>query len=75
MPAWSVPGAQSVSAPRIRAQRINTSCVMLSRPWPTWRMSVTLGGGITIANGSRSPPTRAERAASAVKHPASSHAA
>src|SRR3982751_328089 len=38
-------------------------------------MPVTLGGGITIVYGSRSPPTRSERAASAAKHPASSHAA
>src|SRR3954468_22112366 len=38
-------------------------------------MPVTLGGGITIVYGSRSPPPPSERAASAAKHSPSSHAA
>src|SRR5256714_15638507 len=38
-------------------------------------MPVTLGGGITIVNGTRSPPMRDERVASAAKHSAPSHCA
>jgi hypothetical protein len=36
-------------------------------------MSVTFGGGITIVNGSRSPPARTEREASARNAPFVSH--
>src|SRR5256885_14426940 len=38
-------------------------------------MPVTLGGGITIVTGTRSPPMRDERVASAAKHSAPSHCA
>src|SRR5690349_14179519 len=38
-------------------------------------MSVMFGGGITMVNGSRSPPTRAERDASATKTPFASQCA
>src|SRR5688500_6515033 len=37
--------------------------------------AVTLGGGITLVNGSRSPPSRLERSALAVKIPAFSQRA
>ncbi len=48
MPAWSVPGSHSAARPRIRSNRISTSWMMLLSPCPTWRIAVTLGGGITI---------------------------
>ena len=48
MPAWSVPGSQSVSRPRIRSKRMSASWMVLLSPWPMWRLAVTLGGGIMI---------------------------
>ena len=48
MPAWSVPGSHNASRPRIRSNRISTSCVTLFSPWPMCSTAVTLGGGITI---------------------------
>ncbi len=70
MPAWSVPGCQSVSKPRMRCQRVRTSCRVLLNAWPMWRTPVTLGGGMRTQNvSSRRAP------APAAKAPASSHAA
>ena len=48
MPAWSVPGCQSVSNPCIRFQRIRMSCSVLLKAWPTCSDPVTFGGGIMI---------------------------
>ena len=48
IPAWSCPGCQSVSNPRIRCQRIRMSCSVLLNAWPTCSAPVTLGGGIMI---------------------------
>ncbi len=52
MPAWSVPGSQSAALPRIRSKRIRTSWSVLLSAWPMCSAPVTLGGGITIVNGS-----------------------
>ena len=72
MPAWSVPGTHSASVPAcMRAQRTITSCTVLLSPWPTWSTAVTLGGGMTSVNGSRSPPARRDAPASAPNAPAS----
>jgi hypothetical protein len=71
MPAWSVPGTQSASSPLMRRQRITTSCTVLLSPCPMWSTAVTLGGGMTMVYGSRSPAARRERSAWAVKTPAS----
>ncbi len=54
IPAWSVPGSHSASRPRIRSNRIRTSCSVLLSPWPMWSTEVTLGGGMTMTYGSRS---------------------
>ena len=54
MPAWSVPGIQSVSKPCIRFWRMRMSCSVLFRAWPRCRAPVTLGGGMTIVYGLRS---------------------
>ena len=54
MPAWSVPTTQSASLPCIRAWRVRTSCSVLSSAWPMCSEPVTLGGGMTIVNGSAS---------------------
>src|SRR5256885_14767989 len=59
IPAWSVPGSQSASRPRMRSKRINTSWITLLRPWPVWRIAVMLGGGMTITYGSRDESARA----------------
>src|SRR5947208_7265756 len=48
IPAWSVPGSHRASRPRIRSNRMSTSCVTLFRPWPMCSTAVTLGGGMTI---------------------------
>jgi hypothetical protein len=69
MPAWSVPGCHSVSNPRIRCQRISTSCSVLLNACPICRLPVTLGGGITMQK--LSAPGRAF--APARKAPAASH--
>ena len=34
MPAWSVPGCQSTSLPRMRSKRQSTSCSVLLSAWP-----------------------------------------
>ena len=47
MPAWSVPGCQRVSWPRIRCQRTRMSCSVLLKACPMCSEPVTLGGGIT----------------------------
>jgi hypothetical protein len=54
MPAWSVPTTHSASLPCIRAWRVRTSCSVLSSAWPMCSEPVTLGGGMTIVNGSAS---------------------
>ena len=51
MPAWSVPGCQSTSRPRIRSKRASTSCSVLLSAWPICSEPVTFGGGITMENG------------------------
>ena len=54
MPAWSVPGCHSTSLPRMRSKRASMSCSVLLRAWPICRRPVTLGGGMTMQNGSAS---------------------
>ena len=75
MPAWSVPGTHSASSPAMRRQRMMTSWTALLRPCPTCSTAVTLGGGMTIVNGSRVPPPRVVFAGSAWNSPAASQAA
>ncbi len=53
MPAWSVPGSQSVSNPLIFFQRMSTSWSVAVSAWPRWSEPVTFGGGSTIENGGR----------------------
>ncbi len=48
MPAWSVPGCQSTSRPRIRSNRHRMSCRVLLSAWPICREPVTFGGGMTM---------------------------
>ena len=48
MPAWSVPGCQSTSLPRMRSKRHRMSCSVLLSAWPMWSEPVTFGGGITM---------------------------
>ena len=45
MPAWSVPGCQSTSWPRMRWNRTSVSWMVWSSAWPMCRLPVTLGGG------------------------------
>jgi hypothetical protein len=66
MPAWSVPAIQRTSNPSIRFTRARMSWRGLLGAWPMWSAPVTLGGGMTIVNGSR------PEAGSAVKSPACS---
>ncbi len=51
MPAWSRPGSQSASNPLMRFQRTITSCRVRVKAWPMCSEPVTLGGGMTMANG------------------------
>ena len=55
MPAWSVPGSQSVLKPLIFFQRMSTSWSVAVRAWPRWSEPVTLGGGRTIEKWGREP--------------------
>ena len=48
MPAWSVPGCQSTSRPRMRSKRQSTSCSVLLSACPMCSEPVTLGGGMTM---------------------------
>ncbi len=48
MPAWSVPGCQSTSRPRMRSNRQSMSCSVLLSACPICSEPVTLGGGITM---------------------------
>ncbi len=50
MPAWSYPGCQSVSKPRMRCQRISTSWIEPFSACPMWSSPVTFGGGTQITN-------------------------
>jgi hypothetical protein len=52
IPAWSYPGCQSVSNPRIRCQRISTSWIAPLSAWPMCSSPVTFGGGTQITNDS-----------------------
>ena len=54
--------------PRMRSNRMITSCSVLLSACPMWSAPVTFGGGITITNGL--PPGRA----SGLNEPDSSHA-
>jgi len=51
MPAWSVPGSQRAALPRMRWNRISTSCSVLLSACPMCSDPVTLGGGMTMLNG------------------------
>ncbi len=62
MPAWSVPGCQSVSNPCILFHRIRVSCNVMVNAWPIWSVPVTLGGGIMIVKGFLSLAGCAEKA-------------
>ena len=53
MPAWSVPGSQSVDLPSSRARRMRMSWIVLFNTWPIVSTPVTLGGGITMLYASR----------------------
>ena len=53
MPAWSVPGSQSVLKPLILFHRTRTSCSVAVSACPRWSEPVTLGGGSTIEKGGR----------------------
>ncbi len=57
IPAWSYPGCQSVSKPRIRCQRTRTSWIEPLSAWPMCSSPVTFGGGtqITKVSGRRAP--------------------
>ena len=50
MPAWSYPGCQSVSKPRIRCQRISRSWIEPFSAWPMCSAPVTFGGGTQMTN-------------------------
>jgi hypothetical protein len=50
MPAWSYPGCQSVSKPRMRCQRMRTSCSEPLSACPMCSAPVTFGGGTQITN-------------------------
>ena len=50
MPAWSYPGCQRVSKPRIRCQRISTSWIEPFSACPMWSSPVTFGGGTQMTN-------------------------
>ena len=54
IPAWSIPTTQSASLPCSRAWRMRMSWSVLSSAWPIWSEPVTLGGGMTMVNGSAS---------------------
>ena len=54
MPAWSMPGTQTVFFPCMRARRIMASSIAFVSAWPMCRAPVTFGGGMTIAKGSPS---------------------
>ena len=64
MPAWSMPGCQSTSRPRMRSKRTRMSCSVLLSACPMWSEPVTFGGGMTIENGSApgSAPAPARKA-------------
>ena len=59
IPAWSMPGSQSVSSPDIRCQRISTSMIVWSSACPTCSAPVTFGGGSTMLNGFFAPDSTA----------------
>ncbi len=63
MPAWSYPGCQSVSKPRIRCQRINVSWIEPLSAWPRCSPPVTFGGGaqMTYVPSPRAPAPAAYR--------------
>ena len=46
MPAWSVPGSQSVRRPCMRRKRTMQSCSVANMAWPMCRRPVTFGGGM-----------------------------
>src|SRR5438045_6961265 len=50
IPAWSVPGSQSVLNPLMRFQRTMMSCSVMTSAWPMCSRPVTFGGGMTIEN-------------------------
>ena len=52
MPAWSRPGCQRTSKPRIRCQRARMSIRVWLKAWPMWSEPVTFGGGSSIEKGS-----------------------
>jgi hypothetical protein len=51
MLAWSMPGSQRASKPRIRARRVSASIIDCSSACPRCRLPVTFGGGMTKENG------------------------
>src|SRR5215472_8657780 len=50
IPAWSVPGRNSVLYPRMRCQRVRMSISVCSSMCPICSEPVTFGGGMTIEN-------------------------
>ena len=66
MPAWSMPGIQTVLNPRMRWTRTRMSCRVVLIAWPRCSAPVTFGGGMTMLYGSP------DLAGSAAKHFSSS---
>ena len=50
MPAWSVPGTQSVFSPFMRWYRASVSMIVCWNACPMWSVPVTLGGGSWMQN-------------------------
>ncbi|CAM5661392.1 hypothetical protein SALBM135S_04863 [Streptomyces alboniger] len=61
MPAWSMPGCQSVSWPCMRLRRVRASMSVCSKAWPRWSAPVTFGGGMTTVYGGFSLFSSAEK--------------
>ena len=77
IPAWSVPGTQSVGRPRMRCHRTTASSMAAMSAWPRCREPVTFGGGMTMTKGFRVavelPASSTRGPAPGPKKPAASH--
>ncbi len=51
IPAWSMPGSHIALYAAMRFQRVKMSSIVSPSAWPMCSDPVTLGGGMTIANG------------------------
>mmetsp|Transcript_8804 Transcript_8804/g.16290 ORF Transcript_8804/g.16290 Transcript_8804/m.16290 type:complete len:210 (-) Transcript_8804:235-864(-) len=68
IPAWSVPGSQSVGEPRMRWNRVMISSNATNIAWPMCSLPVTFGGGIEMTKHCWS-----ESPSAGLKYPDSSH--